>query len=634
MRICDNMLIVCTYEELGNMYRHVMKENNQIIDLEVMDNRYGKDMEKVLAHIDSFRNKGKEIIITRGFLAEQIRSHLPYKVIEIHISGIDVLQAIYPYAKRGLVLGVVESQAFLKVITPIAELLGLKVREYEVVELGDFDRGIAAAIADGVDLIAGGAWANYNVEGFSDFPVPYIPIESSEESIKRSLENAMSIYEMMLSERKRKELLETLVECSDAGLLALDENGKLLAANSYARKLLALALEKEFLPEETPLAELLNEKTPLSRLVTLDGTNVLTRTIPMCVEDEAAGAVVMLKRTEDVQAEEKMIRQGLVQKGLYAKYDLDSIQGHSSIITSLKKLVKMYAATDANVLILGESGTGKELFAQSVHNRSLRKDNPFVAVNCSALPASLLESELFGYVDGAFTGAKKGGKAGLFELAHKGTIFLDEIGEMDLGMQARLLRVLQEKEIMRIGDNKVISIDVRIVAATNKNLYQEMEAGHFREDLYYRLNILDLKIPPLRERKEDIAEIANAGLLQINKRLNCKTRGFDSKVLEKLKEYTWRGNIRELMNVLEKMVIVVQYGIIKYSDVAFIFQDMDSRQPQSRAEPPELPEMKLREMEKLMMKQALEKTGGNKTKAAMLLGIDRTTLLRKLAQYS
>lgn len=224
MRICDNMLIVCTYEELGNMYRRVMKENNQVIDLEVMDNRYGMDMEKVLSHIDRFREKGKEIIITRGFLAEQIRSHLQYNVIEIHISGIDVLRALHTYMGQDLLLGVVESHTFLKVVTPIAELLGLRVREYEVVELGDFDKAIAAAVADGVDMVVGGAWVNYNVEGFSDFPIPYIAIESSEESIQNSLENAMRMYEMTFFERKRKELLETLVECSDAGLLALDEN--------------------------------------------------------------------------------------------------------------------------------------------------------------------------------------------------------------------------------------------------------------------------------------------------------------------------------------------------------------------------------------------------------------------------
>lgn len=637
MRICDNILIVCTYEELGNMYRRVMKQNNQSIDLEVMDNRYGNDMERVLSYIDSFRARGKEIIITRGFLAEQIRRRLSYQVIEIHISGMDVLRALYPYAGQDCVLGVVESRTFLKVVTPIAKLLGLRVREYEVVELTDFDRGIAAAIADGVDVIVGGAWVSYNVEGFQNVPVPYIPIESSEESIKTSLENAMGMYEMMFYERKRKELLETLVECADGGLLALDENMQILAANTHAQKLLALQSDVQYLSEEMQPAKRLrslmqNMQGVQSSLITLEDTNVLMRTIPMYLEEESIGTVVMLKRTEDVQEDEKMIRRELAQKGFCARYHLDSIQGHSKAITDLKKLVKTYAATDANVLILGESGTGKELFAQSIHNCSLRKNNAFVAVNCSALPASLLESELFGYVDGAFTGAKRGGKAGLFELAHKGTIFLDEIGEMDLGMQARLLRVLQEKEIMRIGDHKVITIDVRVVAATNRNLYHEVEVGRFREDLYYRLNILDLTIPPLRRRKEDIAEIAEASLPQINKRLHCQIRGFEPQVLEKLKEYRWRGNIRELMNVLEKMVIVVQYGIIKYAEVAFIFQDLDAKKPPDQATAAELPEMTIKEMEKRMIRQALQKTDGNRTKAAALLGIDRTTLLRKLAQ--
>ena len=631
MRICENILIICTYKALGDMYRRVMEETGMPVDLEVMDNRYGRDMEKVLSHIDSFRKKGKEIIITRGFLAEQIRRRLDFKVIEIHISGIDVLRALYPYAGSGMRLGVVESRAFLEVVTPIANLLGMKVREYEVQNIEDFDRGLQTAIAEGADLIVGGAWAAYDTEGFREFPVQYIPIESSEESIRTSLENAMSMYEMMFSERKRKELLETIMECSDSGLLAVDENMQIMIKNAYAQSLLPLTDGIAHTPLAEALQKAMEEKQNVpSGVLVMEKQNLLVNTIPMVVEGETIGAVATIKRAEDIQEDEKLIRQELAQKGLYAKYNLDSIQGSSKAIRDLKKLVSTYARTDANVLILGESGTGKELFAQSIHNCSPRRNSPFVALNCSALPPSLLESELFGYVDGAFTGARKGGKAGMFELAHKGTIFLDEIGEMDMGLQARLLRVLQEKEVMRIGDNKVLSIDVRVVAATNRDLYREMEEGRFREDLYYRLNILDLNIPPLRERKEDIPEIAMGNLQRINQRLHCRIRGFEEQVLEKLQEYEWRGNIRELMNVLEKMAIVTQFGLVKYATVEFIFRDMDRRKPKRISS--EVQEMTLQEMEERMIAQALEKTGGNRTKAALLLGIDRTTLLRKLSK--
>ena len=294
--------------------------------------------------------------------------------------------------------------------------------------------------------------------------------------------------------------------------------------------------------------------------------------------------------------------------------------------------MERYATTDATVLILGESGTGKELFAQAIHNCSLRRNRPFVAINCSALPPQLLESELFGYVDGAFTGAKKEGKAGLFEMAHTGTLFLDEIGEMDLSMQTRLLRVLQEREIMRIGDNKVISVDVRVIVATNRDLYQEVLRGGVREDLYYRLNILDITIPPLRERKEDIGIIASGLLPQINERMHTHVSSLEEDVLKRMQTFAWRGNIRELRNTLEKMVLNVQYGTIKMEDVAFIFEEMERKSHSAKSAGGLREVCTLAEMEKKMIQQALQEEEGNQTKAAIRLGIDRSTLYRKISK--
>lgn len=639
MRIGENILIICTYEELGQIYRHVLKEYDLSIDLKVMDNRYGKDMDKVLSYIDSFRKEGKEIIITRGFLADKIRRHLNYQVIEINITGLDVLRTLYPYIGQNILIGIVECRAFLDVVAPVAQQLGLRVNTYEVQELEDFDKGIAMALDDGVDVIVGGGWAEYSRENGSWGSTTYLAIESSEESIKSSLNNAMSIYSLTYAERKQKELLETVVDFSDSGLLAVDENLRILIVNTYARTLFGLGAESregEALPD-SPIRQLLmktmsEQKSTLSNLMQLGAQMFLMNAVPIRVAEDVVGAVVTAKRMEDVREDEKLIRQELVRKGLSTKYDLSSIQGRSKRITDLKKLAAIYAETDATVLILGESGTGKELFAQAIHSCSQRKNSPFVALNCSTLPPSLLESELFGYVDGAFTGARKGGKVGLFEMAHRGTIFLDEIGEMDLGMQARLLRVIQEKEVMRIGDNKVISVDVRIVAATNKDLYHEVEKGSFREDLYYRLNILNLHIPPLRERKEDIEDIAIANIPKINRRLNCHIRSLETKVIRKLADYEWKGNIRELINVLERMAVVTRYGVVKYSQVEFIFRDLDKKRPDIKQES-DLPQMTLREMERRMIENAIKAEHGNKTKAAALLGIDRTTLARKMSKF-
>ena len=333
-----------------------------------------------------------------------------------------------------------------------------------------------------------------------------------------------------------------------------------------------------------------------------------------------------------IRDDEYLLRMKLSKKGMHAKYTLQDILGKSKIIRELKKRVERYATTDATVLILGESGTGKELFAQAIHNCSLRRNRPFVAINCSALPPQLLESELFGYVDGAFTGAKKEGKAGLFEMAHTGTLFLDEIGEMDLSMQTRLLRVLQEREIMRIGDNKVISVDVRVIVATNRDLYQEVLRGGVREDLYYRLNILDITIPPLRERKEDIGIIASGLLPQINERMHTHVSSLEEDVLKRMQTFAWRGNIRELRNTLEKMVLNVQYGTIKMEDVAFIFEEMERKSHSAKSAGGLREVCTLAEMEKKMIQQALQEEEGNQTKAAIRLGIDRSTLYRKISK--
>ena len=228
--------------------------------------------------------------------------------------------------------------------------------------------------------------------------------------------------------------------------------------------------------------------------------------------EAGAGALIFIKNVDRIMEEESRIRRDLVEKGLTAKYSFRDILGHSAAIRDNIRMAERYSKVNSNVLIIGETGTGKELFAHSIHQMSKRSRQPFVALNCAALPESLLESELFGYEAGAFSGAVKGGKMGLFELAHKGTIFLDEIGEIPIALQAKLLRVLQEKEIRRIGSTSVHPIDVRVISATNINIEEKIREGQFRSDLYYRLNLLDIYIPPLRERKEDIQELVDAYL--------------------------------------------------------------------------------------------------------------------------
>ena len=265
-------------------------------------------------------------------------------------------------------------------------------------------------------------------------------------------------------------------------------------------------------------------------------------------ENELAGVVLFFQKYMEMEKTRNKLRSKMIPKGHEARYTMDSILGKSAVIGELKNIAHKMAESSSTVLITGESGTGKEVFAQAIHNASSRKNMPFIAVNCSALAASLLESELFGYEEGAFTGARKGGKIGLFEMADKGTWFLDEIGEIPFELQAKLLRVLMEREVMRIGGTDLIRVDVRIIAATNKNLLELTREGKFREDLYYRINVLPLPLPPLRERKEDIPMLAQAFLQEFG-----ADKALSGKVLRILRGYDWPGNIRELHNCIEYM---------------------------------------------------------------------------------
>lgn len=322
---------------------------------------------------------------------------------------------------------------------------------------------------------------------------------------------------------------------------------------------------------------------------------------------------------------EKNIKQKSHSKGWVAKMTLDQFIGSSEKIRSLKIRTQKFARTDSTVLITGESGTGKEMLAQSIHNLSERKAGPFVAINCAALPPNLLESEMFGYEEGAFTGTKKGGKIGLFELAHGGTIFLDEVGEMPLSLQSRLLRVLQEKAVMRLGADCIMPIDVRVIAATNQDLENLIEEKNFRKDLYYRLNILRLYIPPLRERVDDIPELVECFLRHFA-HLNLEVKGINPRVIRLMQLYSWNGNVRELSNMLERAMLLSISPMIEEMDIEELLSLKIG--PAEAAAVPK--NYTLQEMESEAIIQMLVSEEFSYTKVAAKLGISRTTLWRKL----
>jgi len=318
-----------------------------------------------------------------------------------------------------------------------------------------------------------------------------------------------------------------------------------------------------------------------------------------------------------------------VRKHQTAKYTFSDIIGESEEMKKIKEQAKLAAKSNSNVLIYGETGTGKELFAHAIHNASPRYDKPFVAINSAALPPSLIESQLFGYESGAFTGAKKGGNPGVFEQANGGTLFLDEISEMDIELQAKLLRVLQEREVTRLGGKKVIPLDVRVIASTNKPLDSLVKEGKFRQDLFFRLNVFDIKLLPLRQIRDDIPLIAGEIIKKMNIAFGKFVKGIDEDAMKKLVQYDWPGNVRELANCIEKAFNIIGNGeYISKDHLSFLFKTeglVDTRQGLSAM---------LAEYEKKVIEEALRLTEGKRVEAAKLLRISTTTLWRRIKELN
>ncbi len=317
-----------------------------------------------------------------------------------------------------------------------------------------------------------------------------------------------------------------------------------------------------------------------------------------------------------------------------AKYSINNIIGNSNAIKRVKNDIFKASRSLSNVLIEGETGSGKELVAHAIHDLSNRMDAPFIKVNCAAIPGELLESEFFGYDYGAFTGAKKGGKEGKFQMANTGSIFLDEINQMPLVLQPKILRVLQEKEVEPLGGKSTVLLDARVIAATNIPLEKLVKENRFRSDLFYRLNVLVIRIPPLRERKEDIPLIADSLLNRLNFQMGMSVPGISSHAKEKLKEYDWPGNIRELQNVIERAMNTVWCDTIEWSHMSDYFENRQTykQNPNNMRPDYEIKTIK-KNLEKNIVSAAIEKCDGNKTEAAKILGISRTMLYKKIKSY-
>jgi sigma-54 dependent transcriptional regulator, acetoin dehydrogenase operon transcriptional activator AcoR len=447
---------------------------------------------------------------------------------------------------------------------------------------------------------------------------------------------AASIIESRLLERDLNEgiqrlnsMLTSIYNSISGGFIALDKNHRITHLNRAASNMLGLSAEPligkpvtDFVVSGEVLAKqhdsLDFSKATEVTFISTDGPQTfLCRIDPILSSNQK-----MLGMVISMAENRRMIDIAKRIDGNFSKYEFDDILGRNPQFLKQIELAKIAAKSNSRVLIVGESGTGKELFAQAIHSYSHRCNGPFVAISCTAIPRDLIESELFGYKGGAFTGARERGMIGKFELAHKGTLFIDEINGLPLDLQAKLLRVLQQKEIMRLGDTHTISVDVRIVAASNTDLMDEVEAGHFREDLYYRLNVMEILIPPLRDRKEDIRLLTNHILGRLSQEIAIVKPLVCEDVMESLLDYHWPGNVRELENVLERALLLCHGERIC----------MEHLSPRSRRKPAEA-KMGTKSMQqgiREIIQTALEETGGNVAMTARRLKIARSTLYRKM----
>lgn len=576
------------------------------------------------------------VVVSRGGTALSIRRDLPeLPIVEMKITPFDVLTSLYAVRSLGHRVAIVGYPNFIdgtRGLDPILrELFHFSLRTVVINDAAQMHDVFRRLAAEGIELVLGGGSA---VQLAPKYGMRGVLLRSGRASILQALTEAVEMLGRFRAERARTNRFQTLLDYTGEGVLGVDANGAVSYLNQAGRRLLGLEgedLEGRPVAQVFPqslLPQVLRERKARQGVV-VEGRKgrLLLASAPVLVDGEVVGGVETFQSTDRIQTWEQGIRRGLHEKGHVAKYSLDQIVGRSPSLLAAVSRARRYAATSETVLIYGETGVGKELFAQGIHLGSPRRDGPFVAINCAALPESLLESELFGYVAGAFSGARREGRIGLFELAHRGTIFLDEVGKIPLSVQSRLLRVLQEKEICRVGGDAMIPVDVRVVAASNVDLYQLVQEQRFQPDLYYRLNVLPLVVPPLRERKEDLPLLVQALLDREAAQQGRPPLTCSEPAMRLLMEHDWPGNVRELENVLKRVAVVADGPVIH---PGLLREAIEFRLGRGHGIPEVPPAATLDAIESDVILRVLAEVNGNRTLAAQRLGISTTTLWRRL----
>ncbi|GAD80954.1 sigma 54-interacting transcriptional regulator [Vibrio ezurae] len=639
MNNSEKMCLVAPYEELA-----IAAERLQAI-FPVPVDIYRTDLTHVTSDIAYLEDKNYGMLISRGGCAEILRTRSLLPVMEIKISLFDLFDALSPFMNTSMRIAIIGFRSVIYSCMAVAEKLNVNC-ELLIIEddnVNNIDQQIMQIKSqlsnNKFDWIIGDAvYKDYFESSFSKYTI----IESSDDSILRAIEDANELCKSIVSRNKESTYYQTLFDHYHNGLISIDTAGEVIHINTQAMEILGFesttyrtlsCIHQDF-HSAIDWDKLNQGLKVIGKIVETSKGSIIVSQIPMLSNGRLYRVLLNIQTTGDIQGMEYNVRRHeIAKRGLATRYTFDDILTNNSEVKRRLKMVKEYAKTDATIMIYGESGTGKEMVAQSIHGASNRCHGPFVAVNCGALASQILESELFGYVSGAFTGASAKGKVGLFELAHGGTIFLDEISELDMNLQSRLLRVLQERQIMRLGSTQVIPVDIRIISASNNQLKMLVKENKFREDLYYRLNILKASPLPLRERIEDIEFIGRHLLKSFAKKYNKPQIELSRELWGKLRQFQWSGNVRQLSNIIERIVLSSNLSPVPLEEASLLLEDIDYNEEVEVNDCNQscpLTQGTFKEIRHEILERVLAEENFNKSKASKRLEVDRTSINRWL----
>ncbi len=642
------------------------------------------NFDEALEQARIWEEQGVDVFISRRGTGDLLRKNCSTPVLILPRPGLDITDSIRhacPKGSRVLVPAFLEPYADLE---QMEELIDIPILQQVYTDFHELEALVRRSAKLGIDFVAGG---NATKRLAQKYGIPFVFLAPSREQFFSIVESAQNVAKFNHEKESMIAEMQGIMDSMNDAFLSVAPNGTILGCNSQALRLWGIRKRSQFIntsifpyiPHKIFDALMSESGTHDERVIDIKDTQLIMSTRFIMRNSKISRILMTLRKTHDIIRQSGSIRSA-ISRGFETHYRLRDMVHKSPIIRQILELCKTYAKIDSSVLIYGETGTGKEILAQGIHNQSKRRKNPFVSINCAELPEPLLESELFGYDEGAFTGSRKGGKAGFFELAHGGTILLDEIDSASPLVQSKLLRVLQEKEIMHIGGKRKIPVDVRVIATSGRDLWEQVCLSAFRKDLFFRLHVLSLSIPPLRERTEDIENLLPHFISHHIQHTDIKVKNLSKEQVKLLQSYAWPGNVRQLQHFAERFVLFSSFmddpfthlynelhNISYYAQAHSVpsqahhplGQDMYATKsllhnpyalPQDPLPHPsynfattsgttaDFSEMSLNNKKALddpqMLQLALKQAQYSKKKAAEFLGVSRSTLWRKLRQYN